>query len=178
MEAPVADSVPTLAFARDLQKQRVHRNLFQFTIRLRSEFEALRRSILHHYPLFSLREAVIEFIFDHTYANVVIIIGSSSVYFITHYSCNSISSSCFAWLSHSWIILSRANQGQRSRGSLKVVCWFYKKPRHVISACKARERLYGQYVLFNFKSSVVASTLAPAPASQSSTGSLSSVQLS
>ena len=45
-------------FDLEFQKQRDLQNLFHFAMRLRSEFEALRSSILHRHPL---TEAVAEF---------------------------------------------------------------------------------------------------------------------
>jgi len=55
-----------------VQKQRDHRNLFHFAMRLRPEFEALYSSILHHHhPLPSLTKAVTEFTYEEIHLQML-----------------------------------------------------------------------------------------------------------
>src|SRR5438270_6556877 len=101
-------------------------------MRLRPEFEALRGSLLHRSPLPSITDAVCEFIAEET--RLRLLSPTQSLAPMT-----------------SALAASHASpQTSPVRGppkvNPKVTCFYCKKPGHVVSACRARERVHGPYV--------------------------------
>src|SRR4051812_35093059 len=134
MEAPIPAIVASSAsgFVLDLQRQRDHRNLFHFTIRLRPEFEALRGSLLHRSPLPSITDAVCELISEET--RLRLLSSAQSPATVTSALAASRTSP-----------LPPAVRGP-PKVNPKVTCFYCKKPGHIVSACKVRERVHGPYV--------------------------------
>src|SRR3954468_10955147 len=128
MEAPIPAIVASSApgFILDLQRQRDRRNLFHFAMRLQPEFEALRGSLLHRSPLPSITDAVCELISEETRLRLLSSAQSPAT----------VTSALAA--SHS------SPRPPAVRGPLKanpkVTCFYCKKPGHIVSACKERER--------------------------------------
>src|SRR3954464_708152 len=134
MEAPIPAIVASSApgFVLDLQRQRDRRNLFHFAMRLRPEFEALRGSLLHRSPLPSITDAVCELISEET--RLRLLSSAQSPAPVT-----------------SALAASRTSPRPPAvRGPLKanpkVTCFYCKKPGHIVSACKERERVHSPYV--------------------------------
>src|SRR4051812_1476189 len=134
MEVPIPAIVASSApdFVLDLQRQRDRRNLFHFAMRLRPEFEALCGSLLHRSPLPSIMDAVCEFIAEEM--RLRLLSSTQSLAPVT-----------------SALAASHASpQTSTVRGppkvNPKVTCFYCKKPGHVVSACRARERVHGPYV--------------------------------
>src|SRR4051812_47974727 len=123
---------PPPGFVLDLQRQRDRRNLFHFAMRLRPEFESLRGSLLHRSPLPSITDAVCELISDET--RLRLLSSTQSPAPVTSALAASRTSP-----------LPPAVRGP-PKANPKVTYFYCKKPGHIVSACKARERVHGPYV--------------------------------
>src|SRR3954462_7517695 len=134
MEAPIPAIVASRApgFVLDLQRQRDRRNLFHFAMRLRPEFEALRGSLLHRGPLPSITDAVCELISEET--RLRLLSSTQSPAPVTS-----------ALAASRTFPLPPTVRGP-PKANPKVTCFYCKKPGHIVSACKERERVHGPYV--------------------------------
>jgi len=106
-------------FALEFQKQRDHRNLFYFAMRLCLEFKALCGSIFHHHPLLSLTESVAEFTFEEIRLRILSssLVPVQSVSLPTVLTTPSHPSTSRGPLNHGPPSCGPVNLGQQTRGS-------------------------------------------------------------